>query len=27
MFNFEAHRRPEHYGPITARAGAEKPPG
>jgi N-carbamoyl-D-amino-acid hydrolase len=26
MFNFAAHRRPEHYGPITARAGVVEPP-
>jgi predicted amidohydrolase len=26
IFNFAAHRRPEHYGLITARAGAVSPP-
>ena len=26
MFNFAAHRRPEAYGPITARAGIVEPP-
>jgi predicted amidohydrolase len=26
IFNFAAHRRPEHYGLITARAGAVPPP-
>ncbi len=25
MFNFAAHRRPEHYGAITARAGVVEP--
>ncbi len=25
MFNFAAHRRPEHYGPITERAGVIEP--
>ncbi|MGH7120206.1 MAG: N-carbamoyl-D-amino-acid hydrolase [Acetobacteraceae bacterium] len=26
MFNFALHRRPEHYTPITARAGVVEPP-
>jgi len=26
MFNFAAHRRPQHYGPITAQIGAMPPP-
>lgn len=26
MFNFALHRRPEHYTPITARAGIVEPP-
>lgn len=25
MFNFERHRRPEHYGPITEQVGARPP--
>jgi len=27
VFDFARHRRPEHYGLIVARAGAEPPPG
>jgi len=27
MFDFAAHRRPQHYGLITTRAGAVPPPG
>ncbi len=26
MFDFAAHRRPQHYAPITARAGVAEPP-
>lgn len=26
MFNFAAHRRPEHYGPITSQTGVVLPP-
>ena len=26
IFDFAAHRRPEHYGPIVSRTGAEAPP-
>ncbi len=26
MFDFAAHRRPQHYGPITERAGVVEPP-
>jgi hypothetical protein len=26
IFNFARHRRPEHYGRITAQVGSEAPP-